>query len=64
MNTGVKSVRFSPGLLRIFILKKNHFEIIDGSNLAVGLQNGNVCIFDVLGNGDFNLPSDGILQVI
>jgi hypothetical protein len=39
-------------------------KIIDGTNLAVGLQNGNVCIFDVLGNGDFHLRPDGILQVI
>ncbi|CAF0843157.1 unnamed protein product [Adineta steineri] len=45
-NTGVKSVRFSP----------------DGLNLAVGLHNGNVCIFDVIGNGDFHLRTDGILQ--
>jgi len=39
-------------------------KIIDGTNLAVGLQNGNVCIFDVLGNGDFHLRTDGLLQVI
>lgn len=36
---------------------------LDGSNLAVGLQNGNICMFDVLGNGDFHARSDGILQV-
>ncbi|CAF0968199.1 unnamed protein product [Adineta ricciae] len=45
-NTGVKSVRFSP----------------DGLSLAVGLHNGNVCIFDVLGNGDFHQHPDGLLQ--
>ncbi|CAF4343753.1 unnamed protein product, partial [Rotaria sp. Silwood2] len=46
VNTSVKSVRFSP----------------DGSNLAVGLQNGNVFIFNVLGNGDFPLHTNGILH--
>ncbi|CAF3461067.1 unnamed protein product [Rotaria sp. Silwood1] len=46
VNTSVKSVRFSP----------------DGSNLAVGLQNGNAFIFNVLGNGDFALHTKGILH--
>ncbi|CAF0869591.1 unnamed protein product [Rotaria sordida] len=46
INTGVKAVRFSP----------------NGEDLAVGLQNGRICIFNVLGNGDFNLRTDGIFQ--
>ncbi|CAF4732660.1 unnamed protein product [Rotaria sp. Silwood1] len=46
INTGVKTVRFSP----------------DGEDLAVGLQNGMICIFNVLGNGDFNFRADGISQ--
>ncbi|CAF0951427.1 unnamed protein product [Rotaria sordida] len=46
VNTSVKSVRFSP----------------DGSNLAVGLHNGNAFIFNVLGNGDFSLHTNGILH--
>ncbi|CAF0968280.1 unnamed protein product [Adineta steineri] len=45
-NTGVKSVRFSP----------------DGADLAIGLQNGAVFIFSVLGNGEFHLRTDGTLQ--
>ncbi|CAF3919790.1 unnamed protein product [Rotaria sp. Silwood2] len=46
INTGVKTVRFSP----------------DGEDLAVGLQNGMIYIFNVLGNGEFNLRADGIPQ--
>jgi hypothetical protein len=36
---------------------------LDGGDLAIGLQNGTVCVFDVLGNGDFHLRTDGISQV-
>jgi hypothetical protein len=36
---------------------------LDGGDLAIGLQNGTVCIFNVLGNGDFNLRTDGTSQV-
>ncbi|CAM4744928.1 unnamed protein product [Rotaria magnacalcarata] len=46
INTSVKSVRFSP----------------DGSELSVGLHNGQVYIFEVIGNGDFYLRTDGILH--
>ncbi|CAF3728081.1 unnamed protein product [Rotaria socialis] len=46
INTSVKSVRFSP----------------DGSELAVGLHNGQVYMFQVIGNGDFYLRTDGILH--
>ncbi|CAF0804031.1 unnamed protein product [Adineta ricciae] len=45
-NTGVKSVRFSP----------------DGGDLAIGLQNGSVFIFNVIGNGDFQLRTDSAAQ--
>ncbi|CAF4520784.1 unnamed protein product [Rotaria socialis] len=46
INTSVKSVRFSP----------------DGSELAVGLHNGQVYMFQIIGNGDFYLRTDGILH--
>ncbi len=36
---------------------------LDGGGLAVGLQNGMICIFDVLGNGDFHLRTDGTSRV-
>ena len=69
VNTGVKSVRFSPGELKyLFFIrneksKGNYPSFADGSNLAVGLLNGNVFLFDVLGNGDFHLRNDGMLRV-
>ncbi|CAF1942420.1 unnamed protein product [Rotaria magnacalcarata] len=46
INTGVKAVRFSP----------------DGGDLAVGLKNGAICLFEVLGNGEFNLRTNGTFQ--
>ncbi|CAM4924279.1 unnamed protein product [Rotaria socialis] len=46
INTGVKAVRFSP----------------DGGDLAVGLKNGMICLFEVLGNGEFNLRTNGNFQ--
>jgi hypothetical protein len=36
---------------------------LDGGGLAVGLQNGMICIFDVLGNGDFHLRTNGTSPV-
>jgi len=36
---------------------------LDGTDLAVGLQNGTIWIFDVLGNGDFQLRTNGASQV-
>lgn len=32
---------------------------LDGGDLAIGLQNGMIWIFDVVGNGDFQLRIDG-----
>ncbi|CAF1416009.1 unnamed protein product, partial [Didymodactylos carnosus] len=46
VNTSIKTVKFSP----------------DGEMVAVGLQNGNVYVYDVIGNGDFNLRDDGTLK--
>jgi hypothetical protein len=36
---------------------------LDGGDLAIGLQNGMIWIYDVLGNGDFQLRTDGKSQV-
>jgi hypothetical protein len=36
---------------------------LDGGDLAIGLQNGTICVFNVLGNGDFHLRTDETLQV-
>lgn len=36
---------------------------IDGGELAVGLKDGLICLFEVLGNGDFNLRTDRSYQV-
>lgn len=35
---------------------------LDGRDLAIGLQNGMIWIFDVVGNGDFQLRTDGSAQ--
>lgn len=37
------------------LISKVFFVFSDGFFLAVGLQNGQICLFDVLGNGDFRL---------
>ena len=63
MNTGVKSVRFSPGRICIYRTILIEFHFVDGADLAVGLQNGTICVFDVVGNGDFQLRTDGSSQV-
>jgi len=36
---------------------------LDGGDLAIGLQNGMIWIYAVLGNGDFQLRTDGKSQV-
>jgi hypothetical protein len=36
---------------------------LDGGDLAIGLQNGTVCVFDVVGNGDFHLRKEANSQV-
>jgi hypothetical protein len=63
VNTGVKSVRFSPGWIytdiRLILFLRN----LDGGELAIGLQNGTIRVFDVLGNGDFQLRTDGTSHV-
>ena len=66
VNTGVKSVRFSPSrtlTYRRYFHTGSLLTGIDGSDLAVGLQNGGVCIYDVRGNGDFQLRTNSIAEV-
>ena len=43
--------------------RERFFEcFLDGGDLAIGLQNGTIWIFDVLGNGDFQIRTDGTSQ--
>lgn len=62
-NTGVKVVRFSPSKECQTLIDPSHRSLLDGTYLAVGLQNGQICVFDVLGNGDIRLRQEHMAQV-